>query len=134
MTLLVDTSAWSRFYRVDTPANDPIAGAVAQQLESRSAVTAGVVFLELMRGFTQPRGRATIETDLAAVPFVEPTREDYGGAADLSLTCRRSGVQLGAVDALIAQLCIANNVTLLTADGDFIHAARHIPLRVWSPT
>jgi predicted nucleic acid-binding protein len=36
------------------------------------------------------------------------------------------------VDALIAQLCIAHDLVLLTTDADFRHASRHIPLRVWS--
>jgi predicted nucleic acid-binding protein len=35
------------------------------------------------------------------------------------------------VDALIAQICIRNRLTLLTTDQDFTHAARHCPLAVW---
>ena len=65
--------------------------------------------------------------------FIEPTRDDYGAAADLSVTCRRAGVQLGSIDALIAQICIANDLTLLSADADFAHAAHHVALDVWNP-
>jgi predicted nucleic acid-binding protein len=40
-------------------------------------------------------------------------------------------VQLSSIDALIAQLAITHDLALLTTDQDFVHAARHIPLRVW---
>lgn len=45
-------------------------------------------------------------------------------------TCRRHGVQLGTIDALIAQLCIEHDLALLTTDQDFTHAARFVPLRL----
>ena len=35
------------------------------------------------------------------------------------------------VDALLARLCIRHEMTLLTTDKDFLHAAKHCPLSVW---
>jgi predicted nucleic acid-binding protein len=46
--------------------------------------------------------------------------------------CRRAGVQIGTIDALLAQLCIRHKLTLLTTDKDFAHAALHCPLKVWT--
>jgi predicted nucleic acid-binding protein len=46
--------------------------------------------------------------------------------------CRQAGVQIGTVDAVLAQLCIRHDLTLLTTDRDFTHAARHCRLRVWA--
>lgn len=132
MALLADTSAWSRFYRRDVPLDDPIGTALGDHLRAGSVVTTGIVYLELLRGFTRPEARSTIDGDLAAVGFVDPVRADYAAAADLSVTCRRAGVQLDTVDALVAQLCISRDLTLLTADADFAHAAQHVPLRLWS--
>jgi predicted nucleic acid-binding protein len=40
-------------------------------------------------------------------------------------------VQLGTIDALLAQLCIRYDLLLLTTDNDFTLAALHCPLRVW---
>ena len=37
---------------------------------------------------------------------------------------------LDTIDALIAQLCIEHDLALLTADKDFTHAARFVPLRL----
>jgi hypothetical protein len=42
--------------------------------------------------------------------------------------CRRKGVQVGTVDALIAQLCIRHELRLLTNDLDFTRVAKHVPL------
>ena len=44
------------------------------------------------------------------------------------------GVQVGTIDALLAQLCISRNFTMLTTDRDFEHVAGLTPLKVWSPT
>ena len=37
-------------------------------------------------------------------------------------------------DALLIQLCVRHDLTLLTTDKDFISAAKHTPLRVWQET
>jgi predicted nucleic acid-binding protein len=52
-------------------------------------------------------------------------------AADLRNRCRRAGIQIGTIDALIAQLCIRHDLTLLTTDNDFAAVAKQSPLRVW---
>jgi len=46
-------------------------------------------------------------------------------------SARRAGVQAGTIDALLAQLCIRHDLTLLTADRNFTHIAQHCPLRLW---
>jgi predicted nucleic acid-binding protein len=40
-------------------------------------------------------------------------------------------LQIGTIDALLAQLCIRHHLTLLTTDQDFSHATRHCRLRIW---
>ena len=60
-------------------------------------------------------------------------RRDYIDAANLRNLCRRSGVQLGTIDALLAQLCIRHELTMLTCDNDFLLAAQHCALKVWKP-
>lgn len=68
------------------------------------------------------------------MPLVESDRDDYTEAAELRNTCRRLGIQLGTVDALIAQVAIRHNHRLLTTDRDFVHSAPHIGLAVWKPS
>ena len=52
--------------------------------------------------------------------------------AEIRNTCRRAGIQVGTIDALLARLCLRHDLTLLTTDNDFKHAARLYPLRIWS--
>ena len=66
-----------------------------------------------------------------ALPFVNPERRDHIDAAALRNQCRRSGVQIGTIDALLAQLCIRNKLTLLSTDKDFDFIAAQHSLRLW---
>jgi predicted nucleic acid-binding protein len=40
-------------------------------------------------------------------------------AVELRNKCRRGGIQIGTIDALLAQLCLRHGLTMLTADRDF---------------
>ncbi len=130
MTVLVDTSVWSLAYRRDTAPDHTAVSALRDLLARGAVVTTGLIYLELLRGFTAVAARATVEADFAAVPLLTPSRRDYEEAADHSLTCRRSGVQLSTVDAVIAAICISRDLELLTTDQDFVHASAHLPLRL----
>jgi predicted nucleic acid-binding protein len=44
---------------------------------------------------------------------------------------RRAGVQIGTIDALLAQLCVRHDLIMLTADHDFGRIAKHSTLKVW---
>ena len=66
------------------------------------------------------------------MPLLAPHRQDHIDAAELRNTCRRAGIQLGTVDALLAQLCIRHHLTPLTTDNDFSHAALRCRLNVWN--
>ena len=133
MTLLVDTSVWSLALRRDTTSSDPEIAALKDALSGTDVVvTTGLVLQELLQGFNGAKARDQIVGTFAALALIQPDREDHIGAAELRNTCRRSGVQVGTVDALIAQLCIRQGLTLLSTDQDFAHAARHTKLKLWS--
>ena len=133
MTLLVDTSVWSLALRRDAVPAVPQVRALRNALEGEEiVVTTGLVLQELLQGFAGPRARKDIIDRFAALPLLVPDRQDHIDAAELRNSCRRAGVQLGTIDALLAQLCIRHHLTLLTTDKDFIHAASHCPLKVWA--
>jgi len=132
MMLLVDTSVWSLALRRDIVAALPEVRHLEQALlGGQTIVTTGLVFQELLQGFSGPKARAQIIDRFSALPLVQPDRQDHVDAAALRTTCRRGGVQIGTIDALLAQLCIRNRLTLLTTDQDFVHAARHCRLQIW---
>lgn len=132
MTLLVDTSVWSLALRRDREATEPEVHHLTDALlGSEAVVTTGLVLQELLQGFSGPKASAQIVERFGALPLIQPDREDHIGAAGLRNTCRRAGVQIGTIDALIAQLCIRHELTLLSTDKDFTYVAKHCPLRVW---
>ncbi|MGC2461282.1 MAG: PIN domain-containing protein [Steroidobacteraceae bacterium] len=135
MSLLVDTSVWSLALRRDSASAAPAVEALRTALEGGDTiVTTGLVLQELLQGFAGPRARKEILQRFAALPLLVPDRRDYIDAAEVRNRCRRSGVQMGTIDALLAQLCIRHELTLLTTDDDFTLAAKHCALKVWKAT
>ena len=133
MSLFVDTSVWSLALRRDQVSAAPEIQTLRDALEGGdTVVTTGLVLQELLQGFAGPRARKEIVEKFASLPFLAPERQDHVDAAELRNACRRSGVQIGTIDALLAQLCIRHRMTLLTTDRDFIQAAAHCPLRIWT--
>jgi hypothetical protein len=134
VTLLVDTSVWSLAFRRDCDQREPQVAALRAALDGGDAIfLTGIILQELLQGFAGPKARRKLLEKLAALPMLMPDRTDHVDAAELRNRCRRAGVQLGTVDALIAQLCIRHGLTLLTVDGDFASAAKHSDLKVWKP-
>jgi predicted nucleic acid-binding protein len=90
-----------------------------------------LILQELLQGFAGPRARGQIIERFSALPLLVPDREDHVEAAEVRNRCRRAGVQIGTIDALLARICIRYELTLLTTDRDFELAASHCPLSVW---
>ena len=133
MTLLVDTSVWSLALRRDVAASEPEVEVLKEALLGADVVvTTGLVLQELLQGFAGPKAAAQIIERFSALPLLLPDRHDHVAAAALRNVCRQRGVQIGTIDALIAQLCLRHDLTLLTTDQDFTLAAKHCALRVWS--
>ncbi len=134
MTLLVDTSVWSLALRRDRVRDEPQVEALRQALGgAQSVVTTGLILQELLQGFAGARAQREIVERFAALPLLVPDRQDYIDAAAIRNRCRRAGIQLGTIDALLAQLGVRHRLVLLSTDNDFVHAARHCALRVWAP-
>ncbi len=98
-----------------------------------SIYTTGLILQELLQGFRGPRQRDAILHRFSALPTITPDRDDHVEAAEVRNRCRRNVVQLGTVDALLAQLAIRHALVLLSTDKDFHHAASQVPLKVWRP-
>ena len=132
MTLLVDTSVWSLALRRDGSPAAPEVRALADALAGADAVvTTGLVLQELLQGFNGPRAVAAIVERFQALPLIHPDRQDHIAAAEVRNVCRRAGVQIGTIDALLIQLCGRHDLTLLTTDRDFVHSAKYVPVKLW---
>lgn len=133
MSLFVDTSVWSLAMRRDRPdAGAEVARLTRAVDDGETLWTTGLILQELLQGFSGPKAREQIVDHFSALPLIVPDRTDHIHAAELRNHCRRNGVQIGTIEALFAQLCIRHGLTMLTADADFRHVARHAPLKVWA--
>jgi predicted nucleic acid-binding protein len=132
LSLFVDTSVWSLALRRDSPPEAAPVRALLRAIESgETLLTTGLVLQELLQGFSGPKARAQILDRFAAVPLLVPDREDHIAAAALRNGCRRAGVQIGTIDALLAQLCIRHDLTMLSTDDDFRRIGGHSALKLW---
>lgn len=132
MSLFVDTSVWSLALRRDNRESGPEIERLREAiLNGESIFTTGIVLQELLQGVRGPKGRRQIIERFAALPFLIPDRSDYMDAASLRNKCRRQGFQVGTIDALLAQICIARQLNMLSTDRDFIHVAECSAMLLW---
>ena len=111
MSLFVDTSVWSLALRRDRTSSAAEVQALRDALEGGdTVVTTGLVLQELLQGFAGPRSRKDIVDRFAALPLLPPDRQDHVDAAELRNRCRRAGLQIGTIDAVLAQLCIRHHL------------------------
>ena len=133
MSLLVDTSVWSLAFRRDAGHGAPQVVVLREALEdARLVITTGFVVQELLQGFVGPRDRVRLLERLSALTLVHPDLDDHVAAAEVRTTCRRKGVQVGTIDALLIQLCRRHALELLTSDGDVAAAREHVEFGLWS--
>lgn len=134
MNLFVDTSVWSLALRRDGTSDQPIVRRLRDALDGGDGVfTTGLVLQELLQGFQGPKARDAIVDRFASLPLLIPDRTDHVEAAELRNACRRSGIQVGTLDVLLAQLCVRHDLVMLSTDRDFTLIAPYVGLTNWEP-
>jgi predicted nucleic acid-binding protein len=132
VNLFVDTSVWSLAFRRDRSPTEPVVDRLYEALDTGEGVfSTGLVLQELLQGFAGPNARAAIIERFAALPLLVPDRDDHIAAAVVRNDCRRAGIQVGTIDALLARLCLRHDLVMLTTDRDFGRMVPHTRLRVW---
>lgn len=134
VSLFVDTSVWSLAFRRDQVQGEPEVHRLRRALDGGEAVfSTGLVLQELLQGFSGPKAREAIIGRFAALPLLVPDRDDHVAAAAMRNACRRAGVQIGTIDALLARLCTRHELEMLTTDHDFDTMVAQVGLAIWHP-
>ncbi len=128
MNVFVDTSVWSLAFRRDAPSGPEVDLLERSIAGGDTIITTGIVLQELLQGFHGPKAADQIVKRFSLLPVIAPKIEDHVEAARWRNLCRRKGIQVGTIDALIGQLCIRHDLQLLARDDDFRHMAEHTPL------
>jgi predicted nucleic acid-binding protein len=130
--IVVDSNTWADFFN---GASRPHAQRLDAALRDEDDLAVlPIVITEVLQGFRTDRGFQKARRVLEALPAIQPTVDCHVRAAGLFRSLRGSGVTVrGAVDCVIAQVCLDLDAELLSPDADFRQIARHTPLRLWQP-
>jgi predicted nucleic acid-binding protein len=111
--IAADTSTWVAYLEGATE-ND--AELLRQALGDKQVVMAPVVFSELL---SDPKLPSQVAASLADLPLIQTTAGYWQRAGLLRAKVLSRGRRARLGDALVAQSCIDEGVTLLTRDRDF---------------
>ncbi len=128
--MLVDTSVWIDYFNGYT---SPEAERFAKAIGNDETIDLpGIVWTEILLGLRTETEAARIQNLLDAFDTVkEPTHQDYLESARIYRVCRNKGFTIrSTIDCLIAQLCLRDNLPLLSKDRDFKHISQCFPLRL----
>ena len=132
MKVLVDTSVWSLVLRRRVRSRDD---ALADELE-RLIVTYRVVMIgpirqELLSGIKEAAQFELVRKRLRGFLDTEITVDDYESAAAFYNRCRESGIQGSSTDFLICAVAVRHGLSIFTADDDFRHFAKVLPIALY---
>ena len=126
--VLVDTSVWISFFR---QADSEVSSRLKNLLKSGEPVYTGIIATELYRGAKSKKETDAMEELMSSIECIGTREEYFQAAGKLGHVLMRNGITVGTVDLLIAQISIANDLTLFTLDTHFTAIARHSPLRLY---
>jgi predicted nucleic acid-binding protein len=127
--ILADSSVWIDYLR-DQPTWQ------AQRLDglfdSNELVMGDLVLLEVLQGYSTEREAARVERLLERLEVIQIGGRDIAlRAAKHYRALRRAGITVrSTIDTLIATRCIADGLTLLHSDRDFLPFERELGLSV----
>ena len=123
--VLVDTSAWVRYFREKDSREEEI---VAGLIEDGVVCTTGIVAAELISGARNNRDKAKLKQILSVLPFLDVTESLWWRVGEYRNKMRRGGVTAGRPDTIIAAVSVHYDARLFTLDSHFAHIGKFITL------
>ncbi|MBI3752560.1 MAG: PIN domain-containing protein [Deltaproteobacteria bacterium] len=134
MRVIADTSIWSLALRRHSPVQNPESETLRKIIQGGEDIyLIGIILQEILQGIKKPEDFTSLKKYLDAFPLLEIKRGDYIKAAELKNHLSRKGVQVSAIDVLIAVAAIVNDCCLYTNDRDFDQIAKHSQLKLLRP-
>jgi predicted nucleic acid-binding protein len=110
----------------------------AQQVQSlkrlalaRLAVLIGMVRQEALTGVKSQKQFEQLQEILDGFVYLPTEQADHDAAAQAFNQCRAKGIAAGDVDMLVCAIAIRRQALILTADNDFNHYARVLPITLY---
>jgi len=130
LNVLVDTSIWSLALRRRGEGSAPQAAVLAELVREGRAVLIGNIRQELLSGIKLKAQYDAVRDRLRAFSDIELESADYEEAAAFTNHCMSGGIQGSGVDFLICAVAARRGFSILTADKDFGHYAKLLPIKL----
>jgi predicted nucleic acid-binding protein len=124
---LIDSSLWIDFTRLRSPRF--LKDFIAPHVLASGVVVAEPVMFEVLR-YVSLREAQQIQVQFRALPVLATPADLWNRAAELGQDCRKSGINAGALDLIIAQVAIHHAAELVTFDAGFQAIASASALQV----
>jgi len=116
LKVLIDTSAWLAFFRLE---DQKTALAVRQAIADGTAMTAKIVLAELRQAAKSERELAVIADIARSLPIAGEGVSTWNDAAELAYRLKRKGKMIPLTDCYIAVLVRQHDCRLLTLNPRF---------------
>jgi predicted nucleic acid-binding protein len=127
--MIVDSNTWADYFNGFETSHVARLSRALEEEEDLAVIP--IIITEVLQGFRSDSGFRRAR-DVLVPLAIHPTLDCHIRAARLFRLLRQKGITVrGAVDCVIAQVCLDAGAMLLSPDVDFEHIARHTPLRLW---
>ena len=139
MKVLVDTSVWSLALRkkTSTKKEASIEDELKELIKELRVIMIGPIRQELLSGIKDYQKYENLREKLRPFDDLALNEKDYEKAAHIYNECKHNGIQGSHTDFLIVSIVINRDLSLFTADRDFLHinVIAKIPLhQIRTPT
>jgi predicted nucleic acid-binding protein len=129
--VLVDTPVWSFAFRRRASVSEGPAAVLRRLIEEGRAAIVGPIRQELLSGVRERPAFDRLRDHLSAFLDEPIVQTDYERAAEHFNTCRLRGIQGSNTDFLLCAVSERHRMPIFTADQDFKHYARLLPVRLY---
>jgi predicted nucleic acid-binding protein len=126
METVIETSMWVDFFRPKTPPG--VKDQIKPWVLRHDVALCEPVACELLRS-AAARERGWIQRHFATIPMLRTPAALWTEATQLGQRCHDAGVMVGALDLLIATVCVHHGAMLITFDEHFAEIAKRSRLQ-----
>ncbi len=130
MKVLVDTCVWPNALRHKNPDRE-LTQKLSDLVSDGRAVLIGPVRQEILSGISNPAQFKKLKGILSAFEDIQLQKTHFEKAVEFCNTCRPKGIQGSTIDFLICAIACAEHVMIFTIDNDFLHYAKHLPIKLF---
>lgn len=124
--ILIDTSVWVDFFKFGKFKDE-----IRVLVNDHKAAYCGLIATELLRGARGREETDTLNNLFATLVYINKTPDAFIEAGQLGQKIAKQGFNIAAIDLILAQLCLDNNLSIFTLDKHFAKIAQYSKLKLF---